>query len=80
MKIHIRHIRPEGIALEESFSVDSMALTEKDILRFVAPVDVKAQITRVDNEVLVKVTAGSCFESSCGRCLKDVRQHSQFIG
>ncbi len=73
MKIHIRKIRPEGMELSESFPSEMIELNQKDVLRFVAPIEVKAKITRPDNKVLARVTASSCYESFCSRCLKDVK-------
>ena len=74
MKIHIRRIRPEGMELDESFPAETIGLTQKDALRFVSPVEIKTKITRADNGVFAKITAGSRYESLCGRCLEGMTQ------
>lgn len=74
MKVHIRTIRPEGIELEETFPVEMIGLTENDSVRFILPVQVKANITKTEDEMIVKVTVGSRYQSLCSRCLDDVQQ------
>ena len=74
MNVQIRRIGPEGLDLQESFPVEFIELTEKDVLHFVAPFDVKANVIRAEDEVVVRITAKSCFESFCSRCLEEVKQ------
>jgi len=74
MKVQVRRIRPEGMELEESFPAETIGLTEEDSLQFVSPVAIKAKATRADDEVLVTITANSQYESSCSRCLEEVKQ------
>lgn len=76
MKIHLRQIRPEGLELDESFSPEWVGLTRKDSIRFSEPVEVKAKVTRADDEVFVRIKAKSAYESFCYRCLED--QSSQW--
>lgn len=73
MKIHIRQIRIEGTELEESLSPEWIGLTRKDSIRFTEPVAFKAQITRVDDEMFVQITANSRYESFCYRCVSDIK-------
>ena len=72
MKIHIRKIGAEGFELEESLSPEWVGLTRKDNVRFIEPVAIKADITRVDEEVFVQIAAKSRYESFCYRCVCDI--------
>ena len=74
MRVQIRRIRPEGMELDESFPVDLIGLTQKDALEFVSPFEIKAKITRADENIFAKVTANSCYESFCCRCLEAVKR------
>ncbi|MCK5014583.1 MAG: hypothetical protein KAS66_12250, partial [Candidatus Omnitrophica bacterium] len=74
MKIQIRRIRPEGMELDESFPVDLIDLTRTDVLKFVSPFEITVKVTRADDEVLAAVTAKSCYESFCSRCLEAIRK------
>ena len=73
MKIHIRQVRLEGLELEESLSSEWIGLTRKDNVRFITPVDIKAKVTRADDEAFVQIKANSRYESFCYRCLKDIK-------
>jgi len=72
MNIHIRKIRNEGIELSEFFSEDWIGLSNEDNIHFIKPIEIQAFVTRVGDEVFVKVTAKSRHESFCYRCLKDL--------
>jgi len=75
MKIHIRQIKIEGLKLVESLSSEWIGLTRKDNIRFVVPVDIRANVTRGDDEVFVQIEADSRYESFCYRCLEDVENN-----
>ena len=72
MKIHIRQIRLEGFELSESFSSEWIGLTRKDNIRFIVPINIKAKVTRADDEAFVQIEANSRYESFCYRCLEDL--------
>ncbi len=74
MKIHIRKIRSEGIEYNEDFSQEWIDLTRKDSIRFIQPIKVKAMVIRAGDEIFVKVTANSQYESFCYRCLNDLKR------
>ena len=74
MNIQIRRIRPEGMDLKESFSVEFIGLTKTDAMQFTSPFEVKAKVVRVENEVVADIMVKSSFESCCCRCLEDIKQ------
>lgn len=72
MKIHIRQIKAEGFEQEESLSPEWIGLTRKDNIRLVDPIAVKANITRVEDEMFIDIAANSRYDSFCYRCVSDV--------
>ena len=74
MKIQVRRIGNDGMDQNESFPVDLIGLTQKDILTFISPFEISAKIIRGDDEILAKITAKSCYDATCGRCLEAVTQ------
>lgn len=75
MKVQVRRIRPEGIELTDSFPGDLIQLTQKDVLKFPSPFEVRAFITRAEDEVIAKITVSSRLDSFCFRCLESVEQN-----
>jgi len=75
MKIHIRQIKIEGLKLVESLSSEWIGLTRKDSIHFIVPVDIRANVTRGDDEVFVQIEADSRYECFCYRCLEDVENN-----
>lgn len=74
MKVQIRRIGPKGIELDGSFPADLVGLTQKDVLKFVSPFEIKVKVTSADDEILAKVAVRSRLESFCCRCLEAVKQ------
>ncbi len=74
MNIQIRRIGPEGMDLQESFPVEFFGQTQRDALQFVSPFNVKAKVIRAEDEVIADMTVSNVFESSCSRCLEEVKQ------
>jgi len=74
MKVYVRQIKPEGMDLDQSFPTESVGLTCEDDAWFIAPIAVKAQVHRAEDEIIVKVMAKSCYESFCARCLIEVKR------
>jgi len=74
MKIHIQKIHSAGMELDESLPAQWTGHTQKDSIRFVAPVAIKAKITRVDDELLAKIHAVSRYETMCDRCLESIER------
>lgn len=74
MKVQVRRISNDGMDLNEFFPVDLIELTQKDVLTFISPLEISAKVTRGDDEVFAKITAKSCYDSFCDRCLEAVTQ------
>jgi uncharacterized protein len=72
MKILVRQIGPEGIILQESFPADVVGMEQIDVLRFLAPFEVKAKVLKVENEIIATVTAASRYATFCARCLEEM--------
>lgn len=74
MNVQIRRIGPEGLDLQESFPVEFIGLTQKDVVQFVAPLNIKAKVIMAEDEVVADIEVKSCFESFCSRCLEEVKK------
>jgi len=70
VKIDIRRISPEGVALAEEIPAKALDL-ETDIIKFRGPVKVKAEISRITNAVSVNLALSAVAYSDCSRCLKE---------
>lgn len=74
MKIQVKTIRTEGLEVSEVLDHDWTGLTGKDSIHFIDAVTVNALITRVEDELIVSVTAASRYETFCYRCLEDLKR------
>lgn len=74
MKVLIHQIQSQGVELDELFPVEWAGLTQKDGIRFISPIASKANIIRVDDEVIAKITTTGRYESYCYRCLKNLKR------
>jgi uncharacterized protein len=72
MKVIVRQIKTEGMELDQTLPVESIGLTGEDSIRFIAPVQVKVAVNRIEDEVVAKIKADSRYESFCGRCLEGI--------
>ena len=70
MKININQILPEGLTLEEDTASATLDL-DTDIIRFLGPVNIKANITKVADVVIVNLTLKALMSVSCSRCLNE---------
>lgn len=70
MKIEVNKIPSEGFILEEEFSPAAQDL-ETEIVSFLGPVKVRAEVTRITNAVTVLLTLKAPIKTSCSRCLSD---------
>lgn len=74
MKIKIKDIRPEGIEITDAIQTSAIGLTKDDILQFIAPLDVSANVRKIENEVLVQTSIRGRYASLCGRCLEKIER------
>jgi len=70
VKININQILPEGLILEEDTASSTLDL-ETDIIRFLGPVNIKANITKFTGVVTVNLTLKALMSVSCSRCLDE---------
>lgn len=69
MKISVNQIPLEGLTYEEEVSVSDLDL-ETEIIKFCAPIKIKADISKITNAVTVHLTINGRMLSSCSRCLE----------
>ncbi|MBN1870544.1 MAG: DUF177 domain-containing protein [Candidatus Omnitrophica bacterium] len=74
MKVQIGRIGTNGMALDETFSAEFADLSNEDVLKFISPFQVKANITRAEDEVIAACVVQSRYQSFCGRCLEAVQR------
>ncbi len=74
MKIKVKDIQPEGIEVFDHIPVAAIGLTQDDPGYFIAPLDVQAKVSRVNNTVLAKTKVHSKYRSVCARCLAEVER------
>ncbi|MCA9406192.1 MAG: hypothetical protein KC684_06640 [Candidatus Omnitrophica bacterium] len=77
MIIRICDIKPKGLVVEEQFSPEYIGFTEKDHLQFITPVDITAEVHKIDLTIFSRVTAKGRFKSPCYRTLEMVEQEWQ---
>jgi uncharacterized protein len=69
LKISVNQIPLEGLTYEEEVSVSDLDL-ETEIIKFCAPIKIKADISKITNAVTVHLTINGRMLSSCSRCLE----------
>lgn len=70
MKIHVNRVPVEGLEDHASYDPATMDMDRWD-LRLEQPVEVDAFISRVDQELVVRVQIRCPICASCARCLED---------
>jgi uncharacterized protein len=70
VKININQIPAEGLVFEENIAPQALDL-DTDIIKFLAPIKVRADITRITNAVTVELDLNAVMSISCSRCLKE---------
>jgi uncharacterized protein len=68
MKIDINKIPQEGMLLQESLAASTLDL-ETGIVKFIRPVNVKANIYRITNAVTAELALSAPMHITCSRCL-----------
>ncbi len=74
MKIHIRDIPEEGLALNSTFPNDLIDKREDDGLTFIEPLDLHLKVYKAQDELIVHIGTRGKFHAFCSRCLTDVKQ------
>ena len=74
MKIAIKDIQPEGSEVSGHIPVATIGLTRDDPGYFIAPLEVRAKVNRVNNTVLAKTKVHGKYRSACARCLAEIER------
>lgn len=71
MKIKVDRISPQGLVVEEQVSPDVLGLSEGDI-RLNGALKVRAQVSRVSDEIFVDLQLDGGLVMTCSRCLEEI--------
>ncbi len=72
MKIKVDRISPQGLQVEEQISPDALGLAEGDI-RLKDALKVRAQVSRVSDEIFVDLQLDGDLVMTCSRCLEEIQ-------
>ncbi|MBI4706470.1 MAG: DUF177 domain-containing protein [Candidatus Omnitrophica bacterium] len=72
MKIEINKITLEGMRLAEDIMPQALDL-DTEIIRFRGPIHLEGHAYKITNVVTVDLTLKASLETSCSRCLEDLR-------
>ena len=72
MKIDINNIPAQGkLTIEEEIDASSLDL-ETDLVRFIKPLKVKADVSKITNTVTVDLILNTSMQTNCSRCLNEI--------
>ncbi|HNX80632.1 MAG TPA: DUF177 domain-containing protein [Candidatus Omnitrophota bacterium] len=72
MKIRLSQIAFDGSEFNDSIDPKTLDL-DTDVIHFLGPLAVKAEVSRITNAVLVKVLLTGKVELICSRCLQPIK-------
>jgi len=70
VKIDINKIPLEGLTLEEEVNPSALDL-ETDIVKFLEPIKIRAEVSKITNAVTVNLSLSGSIHLNCSRCLKE---------
>ena len=70
MKIDINKILLEGLTLEEEVNPSALDL-ETDIVKFLEPIKIRAEVSKITNAVTVNLSLSGSIHLNCSRCLRE---------
>lgn len=70
MKIDVNKIPIEGLTLVEELAPSKLDL-DTDLIKFRAPVRIKADVSKITNAVTVRLALDALIRISCSRCLNE---------
>ena len=70
MKIDINKIPLEGLTLEEEVNPSGLDL-ETDIVKFLEPIKIRAEVSKITNAVTVNLSLSGSMHLNCSRCLRE---------
>ena len=70
MKIDINKILLEGLTLEEEINPSALDL-ETDIVKFLEPIKIRAEVSKITNAVTVNLSLSGSIHLNCSRCLRE---------
>ena len=81
MKIHLKDIGPDGLQLDQQIASEVVESTEKDLIKIVAPLQVRAKVERLGDTILAHTDVKTRYHAVCYRCLEDIEDDwsEQFI-
>jgi uncharacterized metal-binding protein YceD (DUF177 family) len=68
VKIEVRQIPPEGLALSEEISAKDLDL-ETEIISFQSPIRIEARAQRITDTLIVRLNISARMSETCSRCL-----------
>lgn len=71
MKINLRQIPQEGLILKEEIPAERLELNTENI-KFSGPITVTAEVSRITNTVIAKLSLQAKADVVCSRCLGSV--------
>lgn len=73
MKIFLKDIPDEGLALESSLAAEEIGLAEPGF-SCLTPLEIQAQFDKTDTELYMQIEVAATYQLNCARCLDPVRQ------
>jgi len=70
VKIDINKILLEGLTLEEEVNPSALDL-ETDIVKFLEPIKIRAEVSKITNTVTVNLSLSGSIHLNCSRCLRE---------
>jgi len=70
VKIDINKIPLEGLTLEEEVNPSGLDL-ETDIVKFLEPIKIRAEVSKITNAVTVNLSLSGSMHLNCSRCLRE---------
>ncbi len=71
MKIDVNQIPVEGLTLIEEFTPSELDV-ETDTIKFRSPIRITANVSKIGDVVIVKLTWDALMHTNCSRCLNEL--------
>lgn len=71
-KIRVKDIRSEGLQVSDTILPTTIGLKKEDCLSFTEPLEITAELERIDSSVLADTDVHGHYESFCSRCLEPI--------
>jgi uncharacterized protein len=74
VKIKVKSIPTEGLEVADKISEEVIGIREEDNFKFVAPLDVRANVEKVESTVLARTNIKGKYSTGCYRCLDPIER------